>query len=132
MHFIKNATFLSSAAGGRVSLCACVFSLAMGDRGHRGDSPPCISWQSYSSGALLQTVQDITKVLQQRLDTPVNVWDSAAGGKGATTEPAASSSTAQGLTRPWTCGFACRWCDNACTRKEGHNNHSCYEHRHRR
>ena len=37
-----------------------------------------------------------------------------------------------GLKKPWTCGFECRWCKAACTRKEGHKNHSCFEHRHRR
>ena len=36
------------------------------------------------------------------------------------------------LRTPWTCGYTCRWCSQACTRKEGHCNHSCYEHRHRR
>ena len=38
----------------------------MGDR-RVCDSPPAISWQSYSSSALLETVQEITKVLQERV-----------------------------------------------------------------
>ena len=36
------------------------------------------------------------------------------------------------LKEPWSCGFKCKWCESACTRHEGHKNHSCYEHRHRR
>lgn len=36
------------------------------------------------------------------------------------------------LLTPWSCGYSCRWCSQACTRKEGHSHHSCYEHRHRR
>ena len=43
-----------------------------------------------------------------------------------------SSSSTRPLLRPWTCGYTCKWCSNPCTRKEGHCNHSCYEHRHRR
>ena len=134
MHYVWNATFFSSWAG-RVGTLFCAFQFsAMGDTGYTGrcNSPPAISWQSYSSGALLQTVQEITKVLQQFLEVPASSWDTATDSRAAASAPGPAPGTAPGLTRPWTCGFACRWCDQACTRKEGHNNHSCYEHRHRR
>ena len=46
----------------------------MGDR-RVCDSPPAISWQSYSSSALLETVQEITKVLQERVAAPGETLD---------------------------------------------------------
>ena len=103
------------------------FRLAMGDR--CCDLPPCIAWQSYSNSALLQTVQEITSVLQERLSAPATSRPET-GTSGA--QGSAGSINEQGLVRPWSCGFTCRWCASACTRKEGHTYHSCYEHRHRR
>ena len=41
-------------------------------------------------------------------------------------------SQSTGLKKPWSCGFEYRWCKAACTRQQGHKNHSCFEHRHRR
>lgn len=43
-----------------------------------------------------------------------------------------SAASGTGLLQPFRCPFACRWCDERCTRNEGHKHHSCYEHRHRR
>ena len=128
MHYNRNATFLSSGRVGRVPHAFCV-GLAMGDR-TCNSPPPCISWTSYSNEALLKTLQEITGVLQQRLSDPAtsSAEQSAQGvPAGATT-----GGGGQGLVKPRACGFTCRWCDSACTRKEGHSFHSCYEHRHRR
>ena len=116
--------------GGLFTILFC--SSAMGDR--RCGEPPCIAWNSYSDSALLKTVQSITEVLQQRLDQPssttVNRDLSAASGGATGHQPSGASD--QGLIRPWSCGYTCRWCASACTRKEGHSFHSCYEHRNRR
>ena len=50
--------------------------------------------------------------------------------------PSQSSSpqvdTETGLLQPFRCPFACRWCQERCTRQPGHKRHSCFEHRHRR
>ena len=49
---------------------------------------------------------------------------------GQSSAPVVSPET--GLLQPFRCQFECRWCKSRCTRQEGHKNHSCYEHRHRR
>ena len=46
--------------------------------------------------------------------------------------PVHSQKEDKALKEPWSCGFRCKWCKCACTRREGHTHHSCYEHRHRR
>lgn len=104
---------------------------AMGEKRLCGDSP-CIAWDSYSSGALLKTVQEITAVLQNRVDPqlPSHTVSVEASTSGAASTGGATND--QGLLKPWSCGYTCRWCDAACTRKQGHNFHSCYEHRNRR
>ena len=47
-------------------------------------------------------------------------------------EPVSEVASSSQLKKPWACGYECRWCPAACTRAQGHKNHSCYEHRHRR
>ena len=43
-----------------------------------------------------------------------------------------SASPATGLRVPYSCGFKCKWCEAACTRRVGHTHHSCYYCRRRR
>ena len=104
----------------------------MGDR--ICNTPPLISWNSYSDKALLETLQEVTSVLHNRACTQGNLQPAA--GSGGTPAGSVSGTTPvvneQGLQKPWSCGFTCRWCASPCARKEGHSFHSCYEHRHRR
>ena len=94
------------------------------------DKAPHIAWASYSSGALLESIQQIAAVLKDREDKASSSWDVASDSSaGGVQQP---ELTAQGLKKPWTCGFCCRWCEEPCLRKEGHTFHSCYNHRHRR
>ena len=111
-------------------------SLAMGER--RCSTPPSISWTSYSNTALLQTIQQITVTLQQREHSGESATP-AASSEGYSVQPPLTGTAGtsaevggQPLQKPWSCGFTCRWCQAACTRREGHSFHSCYEHRHRR
>ena len=123
---------LPSHSGGWEGSPQFVVSSAMGDR--RCGEPPCIAWNSYSDSALLKTVQSITEVLQQRLGQPssTTVASDLPVSSGTTAGGQPSGGSDQGLIKPWACVFTCRWCESACTRKEGHSFHSCYEHRHRR
>ena len=45
---------------------------------------------------------------------------------------AQSSSAAPPLLQPFRCPYSCRWCEERCTRREGHKYHSCFDHRRRR
>ena len=94
------------------------------------DRPPCIAWASYSTSALLESIQQITATLKDREERASSSWEVASANSAPETQQTEEDS--QGLKKPWTCGYSCKFCSQACLRREGHKNHSCYEHRHRR
>ena len=120
--------------GGRVGLhLARSFSMSHGEKPVSSQAPG-IAWSSYTTGALLETIQQITDTLKKREElsgsSGSSVWDLAGdSGAAGAQQPEYNS---QDLRKPWTCGYSCRWCDEPCQRKEGHTYHSCFEHRHRR
>ena len=77
---------------------------------------------------LVSLIEKASVELKNRLASGVS--DSVSVGSYEQVSEAAGS-TSQ-LKKPWACGYECRWCPAACTRAQGHKNHSCYEHRHRR
>ena len=92
-------------------------------------------WASLSTEDLLSIFDAIWATLKKRLGN---------GNPAASSMPDASSTSSfcvvedaeqqsrPPLRTPWSCGFRCRWCEEACTRAEGHKHHSCFEHRKRR
>lgn len=96
------------------------------------DTAPGISWSQYSTGALLQSIQDIVVELSARDQSVVQPEREPGIGAESASAGTSSSTAAPVLKEPWSCGYRCQWCEQPCKRKEGHSNHSCYEHRHRR
>ena len=82
-----------------------------------------------SDEALVDLIHSATTELHARLARAKR--SESAGSFEKVDTPSVSSGSKQ-LKVPWSCGFQCKWCESACTRHEGHKNHSCYEHRHRR
>ena len=77
----------------------------------------------YTLEQLITLLLAIVIELCSRFRIPVPTATSAA--------PAAPSAPDLETPPPRFCGFHCRWCPKACGRsKPGHDNHSCYEHRH--
>lgn len=85
-----------------------------------------------SDEALVDLIHSATTELHSRL-AKASIRRADSAGSFERVDPQSTSSTGdQQLRVPWSCGFQCRWCKSACTRQEGHKNHSCYDHRHRR
>ena len=78
---------------------------------------------------LINLIEKASAELKGRLASSTQSDTVSVGSYEPVSECAASTSR---LKKPWTCGYQCKWCPSACTRAEGHKNHSCYEHRHRR
>ena len=126
--------YVLSSGGWAGCSFACFASMSHGGDKPVSDTAPRIAWQCYTTSALLDTLGEITAVLKERekKDEVVSpsVWDPPE--VETATDSQGPELTAQGLKKPWTCGYCCRWCSEPCGRKEGHTFHSCYEHRHRR
>lgn len=105
----------------------CFFVGAMGDK---LDNPPRVGWTNYTTGALLQTVQEILVELSAR-DQGV-VQPNPEPGTTSEGAPGPATASAPVLQEPWSRGFRCKWCERPCTRNGGHVRHSCYYCRHRR
>eukprot|EP00435_Cladocopium_sp_Y103_P072763 s1005_g41.t1 len=76
---------------------------------------------SYSSAALLETIQEIAAELKSRATAEQGSTrkTSYSGGSSAPVAAPTGGLGASGLQRPWSCGFECRWCQAPCARKEG-------------
>ena len=89
-----------------------------------------LNLSALSKVELICLIEKASTELRQRLTTSSGASDSFSV---ASFEPVGeSTATGSELKKPWTCGYECRWCKAPCTRAEGHKNHSCYNHRHRR
>ena len=104
--------YLSRRVGGRVSPR---FVSSFGAMGDRPQGPPRLQWDAYSTAALLETIGHILAVLvarNQELPTGESVLPGTSS---------ASSSSRKGackaLIGPWTCGYRCRFCEQACARR---------------
>ncbi len=84
-----------------------------------------------SDTALVDLIHSATTELSLRL-AKANFKRSESAGSFEKVDTPSVASGSKPLKVPWSCGFQCKWCECACTRQEGHKNHSCYEHRHRR
>ena len=131
----SQTSLLLGSRVGRGGLLQSFFSLAMGDKGPGQNCPPGIYWASYSTPPLLETIQRILIVLSERAaEVADSDWQVEAGSTAASSQapipPRGNSGGA--LLEPWTCGFRCKHCQNRCTRREGHSNHSCWDCRHKR
>ena len=91
-----------------------------------------VDLKKLSDEALVDIIHGATTELHSRL-AKSSVNRSESTGSFERVDPTASESqSGKQLKKPWTCGYTCRWCESACSRKEGHTYHSCYDHRHRR
>lgn len=114
--------------GGLTFLCDSTG--AMGEK--RLGVAPGIAWSNYTTPALLQSIQDIVVELSARDQTPAIEGLPSSTTPGAAASASSGASSSQGLKAPWSCGYRCQWCERACTRKEGHSRHSCYDCRYKK